>query len=112
MERAARLLYMAHAAEASSTAPPTAASIFRAVGEHGHISEDKAEGLAEAATLWRSYRGAERVVAGDGGAAETSDPRVGAVVARACGMDDVDALNAAVHRTAARAAADIDALTA
>ena len=112
VERAARLLYMAHAAEASSTASPTAASIFRAVGEHGHISEDKAEGLAEAATLWRSYRGAERVVAGDGGAAETSDPRVGAVVARACGMDDVDALNAAVHRTAARAAADIDALTA
>ena len=112
IERAARFLYMIHAADASAVAAPSAASIFRAAGEHGLLPNDAAGRLAEAATLWRNLRGILRLTAEDGLALETADPRVGAVIAQACGMDDVDALTAAVRETAARAAADIDALTA
>ena len=112
IERAARLLYMIHAADASTVAAPSAASVFRAAGEHGLIPNDAAARLAEAATLWRNLRGILRLTAEDGFALETADPRVGTVIAQACGMDDVHALAAAVRETAARAAADVDALTA
>ena len=112
VERAARFLYMIHAADASAVTAPTAASVFRAAGEHGLIPNDAAGRLAEAATLWRNLRGILRLVAEGRVALEMADPGIKAVVTRACGMDDVDALTATVRETAARAAADIDALTA
>ena len=112
VERAAGMLYMTHAGEASPAASPIAASVFRDAGERGLVPKDKAGQLAEAATMWRNLRGAVRLVAEDGLRVESAGPRVGAVIARACGMDDVDALSAAVRDTAARAAANIDALTA
>ena len=110
VERAARFLYMTHAASAAAVAAPTAASIFRAAGEHGLIPEDAAGRLAETCTMWRNLRGVLRLVTEDGFAVETADPRVEAVVARACGMEDFDALAAAVREKASRAVADIDAL--
>ena len=112
VERAAWFLYLTRAADASAVAGATATSVFPAAGARGLIPEDAAERLSEAATLWRSLRGILRLVAEDGIAVESADPRVGAVIARACGMDDIDALTAAVQESAARAAADIDALTA
>ena len=136
VERAARFLYMTRAADAAddtsaasgisadadasaaadasatanASAAPGAASVFRAAGEHGLIPDDAAGRLAEAATLWRNLRGIVRVVAGDGFVLETADPRIKAVVARACGMDDFGALTAAIRNTAACTSADIDAL--
>ena len=112
IERGARLLYMIHAADTCAVVAPSAASVFRAAGEHGLIPNDAAGRLAEAASLWRNLRGILRLAAEDGFALDTADPRVGTVIARACGVDDVDALTAAVRETAARTAADIDALTA
>ena len=111
-ERAARLLYLTHAADAAAHAAPTAASIFQAAGAHGLLPEDSARRLAEASAMWRNLRGILRLVADDGFALEEVGPRVEAVIARACGSSDFDALSATVRETATRAAADIDTLAA
>ena len=110
IERTARFLYMTHAADASADAAPTAASVFQAAGTHGLIPDDAAGRLAEAATMWRNLRGILRLVADDAPAVESAGPKVKAVIARACGSSDFDALTATVRETASRTAADIDAL--
>lgn len=112
VERVARLLYMTHAEDASAISAPSAVAIFEAAGAHGLIPASAAERLAEAATMCRNLRGVLRLVAEDGFAVQSASPKVKAVIARACGMDDFDALGAAVRDTASRAATDIDALTA
>ena len=112
VERAARLLYMTHAEDASAISAPSAAAIFEAAGAHGLMPASAAGRLAEAATMWRNLRGIQRLVAEDGLALETADLGVRAVVARAGGMDDFAALATAVRETASRAAADIDTLAA
>ena len=112
VERAARLLYVANAEAASATPAPSAASVFRAAGELGLMPHDAAERLAEAAALWRNLRGILRVVADDDPAAGMAGPKVESVIARACGSSDFESLSATVRETAARAAEDIDALTA
>ena len=112
VERAARLLYMTHAEDASAISAPGAGAIFEAAGAHGLIPVSAAGRLAEAATMWRNLRGIQRLVAEDGLALEAAGPGVRAVVARAGGVEDFDALAAAVRETASRAAADIDTLAA
>ena len=109
IERAARFLQVVNAADACA---PQAASLFKAAGEHGLMTLESAERLAEAATMWRKLRGIVRLVANDGLAVETAGPKVEAVIARACGSSDFEDLAATVREKAARAAADIDALTA
>ena len=110
IERIARLLYMTHAEDASATSAPSASAIFEAAGAHGLIPTSTAARLAKAATMWRNLRGVLRLVAEDGFAVQSANPKVKAVVARACGMDDFDGVAAALRGTASRAAADIDAL--
>ena len=112
VERAARFLYMTHVDDASEIPVLSAVSIFEAAGAHGLIRDGASERLAEAATTWRNLLGVLRLVAEDDFAIETTGPKVRAVIARACGSSDFDALTAAVRETAARAAADIDALAA
>ena len=109
VERAARLLHVAGAADPSDTPAPSAASLFKAAGESGRMPREAAERLAEAAATWRNLRGILRLVADDDLAAETAGPKVEAVIARACGSSGFDALIATVRETAAGAAADIDA---
>ena len=112
VERAARFLYMTHAVDSSAVAAPTAASVFRTTGEHGLIPDEAAGRLAQTAVLWRTLRGIGRLVAGDDLAVATAGPKVETVIARACGSRDFDDLTATIRDTAARAAADIDALAA
>ena len=112
IERAARFLHVANAADPSDTPAPSAVSLFKAAGESGRMPHEAAERLAEAAVTWRNLRGILRLVADDDLAVETAGPKVEAVIARACGSSDFDALIATVRETAAGAAADIDAITA
>ncbi len=109
VERAARFLQLTHTV-APDIPAPGAGSVFKAAGTRGLIPDHAAERLAEAAKTWRNLRGILRLVAGDGFAVETASPKVKAVIARSCGMDDFDALTAATRETASLAAADIDAL--
>ena len=81
----------------------TAAAVLREAG---------AERLAETATLWQNLHGILQLLAGGDKRFEVSTARTGAVVARACGMDDFDALVAAVPGIAAAAALEIDDLVA
>ena len=87
-----------------------AASVFRTAGRRGLIAAAAGERLAEAAALWRNLHGALRLIAGDGFAVDAATPRVKARIARACALDDFDALAARFHDTAPIAAADLDAL--
>ena len=100
VERAAGVL---RSARPDDDPAPAAAVVFRAAG---------AERLSEAATLWRNLHGILRLVGGEGFAVETASTGVKAAVARACGMDDLDALAAAVPGVADAAAVEIDTLVA
>ena len=101
VERAARFLQLT-ADEAGFDDPaPTAAAVFDAAG---------AEPLARAAAMWRDLQGITRLVGEEGFDAAAAGPKVRSLVARACGQEDFDALNAALAETASRAAAEIDTL--
>ncbi len=110
LERAALALRWALRQNESDMPEQYAASVFRAAGERGLIAADAAERLAEAAALWRDLHGSLRLIAGDGFAVDTASAQVRTGIARACGLDDFDALAARFHDTASLAAADIDAL--
>ena len=101
VERAARFLQLTNADSGLDDPAPTARAVFDAAG---------AEPLAQAAALWRDLQGVTRLVGEEGFDATAAGPKVRALVARACGHGDFDALNAAVAETASRAAARIDTL--
>ena len=105
VERAARFLQLTRAGDAPDVQAPDAGSVFRTAGDRGWIPGDDAGRLAEAAGMWRSLRGILRLVAEEAFAPETAGPKVRAVIARACGLDDFDALTDTVRETASRAAA-------
>ncbi len=108
VERAARFLQLTYAGDGPDDPAPSAGSVFKTAGSRGVIPAGVAERLVAAATTWRNLRGILRLVADDGFAIETASPRTKAAIAQACGMDDFDALIAAIRETASRAAADID----
>ena len=105
VERAARFLQLTRAGDGPDVQAPDAGSVFRTAGDRGWIPGDDAGRLAEAAGMWRSLRGILRLVAEEGFTPETAGPKVRAVIARACGLDDFDALTDTVRETASRAAA-------
>ncbi len=110
IERAARLLQVVHAVDDMGAPAPAAASVFHAAAAQGRIEDGLAAELAQAATLWRNLHGVLRLVADEDASVETLGSRAGEALARSCGRDDFDALNAAVGETAACAAAAIIAL--
>ncbi len=110
IEGAARRLRAAPAGDAPDDPAPTAASAFRAAAARGAIPGEVAAQLAEAATLWRNLHGILQLVADNGFVPETAHPQARAAIARACGLDDFDALAGALRDTAGRAAAAIGAL--
>ena len=110
VERTARLLQLHLAGDAPDDPAPDAATVFQAAAAQGRIAEDAAADLADAATLWRSLRGALRLIAEGGDSVETLGSGARAVLAQSCGRDDFDALHAAVVETATRVAAAIAAL--
>ena len=110
LERVAQALRSTMAQDESGTLDEDAAGVFRAAGTRGLIADDAAERLAEAATLWRNLDGSLRLIAGDGFEVDAATASVKTGIATACGLGDFDALKAAFHDTAHRAAADVDAL--
>ena len=110
LERVARALRSTLDPNDSGTLDEDAAGAFRAAGTGGLIDADAAERLAEAAKLWRDLHGSLRLIAGDGFEVDAATARVKTGIATACGLGDFDALTAAFHDTAHRAAADVDAL--
>ena len=109
IERTARLLQLTHATP--ELLAPDTVSVFRTAGEHNLVAADIAERLTGAATLWRNLRNSLRLVAAEGWSIETASPGTKMTLARACGQDDFDALNAAVRAAATAAIADIRALS-
>ena len=110
LERAALALRAILRQDDSDMPDGDAASVFRAAGRRGLLAADAAERLAEAAALWRDLHGSLRLVAGDGFAVDTATSRVKSGIARACGLNDFDALVTRFQGTASLAAADIHAL--
>ena len=110
LERAALALRLTLREDESDIPGQDAASVFRVAGGRGLIAADAAERLAEAAALWRDLHGSLRLIAGEGFAVDTASSQVKTGIARACGLDDFDALAARFQETASLAAADSDAL--
>ena len=110
VERAARFLQLSHVGDAPDILVPDAVSVLRTAGARGWIPADAAERLVKAARLWQNLRGILRLVETDNFAVETAPPKVKAVIARSCGMDDFGALGTTIRETAFRAAGDIDEL--
>jgi len=107
----ARFLQLTHADTVPGMLVGDAISVFRMAGEHDLIPADVAERLVAATTLWRNLRGILHLVAEDGWSIETASPRSRAVIARASGTDDFDALADTIRNTATRTTADIHTLT-
>ncbi len=107
VERVARRLQVVHAVEVPDDPAPAAASVFRAAAEQDQIAGGIADTLAEATTFWRNLQGALGLVADDGVSAETLGTRARDSLARSCGLDDFEALTAAIDDMAERAAAAI-----
>ena len=101
VERAARLLQLTTAGAGVDDPAPAAAAVLGAAG---------AEPLARAAAMWRDLQGVTRLVGENGFDATAAGPQVRSLVANACGLEDFDALEAAVTETASRASAEIDTL--
>ena len=110
VERAARVLQVAHPILAGENEAPTAASVFRIACEQRLIAEDAGHHLAAAAETWRSIKGILGLLLEPGVPAESAPESVKAVVARSCGADDFDSLTTHCSRTAVRAAAEIGSL--
>lgn len=110
LDRAVRYLQLMHGAEVSGLLVPDAASVFAAAGAGGVIGADAAARLAEAATMWRALRNILRLVAEDGVSADTASPQAMAIIAQACGAEDIDALAGMVDALAERAASEVSAL--
>ena len=109
VERAARLLQVVHPWADTDTPAPSAASVFRAAAAQERLADGAAAALADAAMLWRNLHGALRLVADGEVSVEALGSGAKTMLAQSCGMDDFDALEAAVGETAARAAASIAA---
>ena len=110
IDRLARRFQLLIGANAPIGSAPSSASVFLAAASQAQLSEDVANKLAEAVTLWRNFRGARRLVAGDDVPVDSLGSRVKAVLARACGQDDFDSLTAAIEDMAVLTAAEIDTL--
>ena len=82
-------------------------TVFEAARSQELIHGEAAAGLTRAWRLWRDVRGILRFV-GEG--VETAPPETRAVVARACGVADFDALTAEIAQTARCAALGVDQL--
>ena len=110
LERAALYLQLMGEPRASEMQDWDAGSVFLEAGERGLIAADDAEQLAEAAALSRNLHSLLRLLPGDGFAVDTTTSETKAAIAGGCGLDDFDALVAAVHETGPRAVAHLDAL--
>ena len=110
VENAARFLQLSFAGDVPEVLSPDAVAVFRAASARGLIPDQAAQGLTEAARMWRNLRGVLPLVAVNGFAVETAAPKVQAVVARSCGLGDFGALAAAINETASRATTEIEAL--
>ncbi len=110
VERAARFLQLTHAMDVPELISSNTLSVFQVAGEHGLILADRAQRLEEAARFWRNLRGILCLLGEHDSVDEVAYPLARAVIAKACGTDDFDALSNAMKVIAARAATDIDAL--
>ena len=109
---AASFLRLLCAKDAPDIADGGIVSVFEEAGARRLIEADTASALADAARLWLNFRGSLRLV-GDGDFdEEKASPNVKAVIARACGAADCDALAKTATETASRAAVQFDALLA
>ena len=110
LERAARLLQVSHAAQAPALVGADAVSVFQTAAEQDLIPDDVAGPLAETARTWRNLHGILRLLAENDDEAEMLAPPAEAVIAKACGVNDFNALTAAIEPMAARSARCVDAL--
>ena len=110
IERAARCLQLTLGADRGRVGAQSADALLQAAAERALIPADAGQRLAEAFKLYRRLRGIQRLVIGEGCDMETAKPGVQSAIALACGLNDFEALTAAIPKTAAQATADIATL--
>ena len=110
IERAARCLQLTLGADSGRIRAQTADALLETAAERHLIPEDAGQRLAEAFKLYRSLRGIQRLLLGEGQDLGTAKPGIKAVIAQACGMTDFEALTAALPKVAIQTTKDIAAL--
>ena len=110
IERAARCLQLTLGGDQGRIGTQRADALLESAAERQLIPKAAGQRLAEAFRLYRNLRGIQRLVIGEGGDMETANPGVQSAIALACGLDDFQALTAAIPKTAAQATADIATL--
>ncbi len=109
VERCAQRLRLQHFGEVPDQAGTTVA-VFETAGERGWATEGSAKQLVEAASIWRTLRGALRLATESDAEIDSLGPGAKAVLARSCGEDDFEGLMKAITGKAERAARAIDGL--
>ncbi|MCY4358780.1 MAG: fatty acid desaturase [Gammaproteobacteria bacterium] len=100
VERAARLVQFTYAAKVPELLTEDTVSIFAVAGGHSLISASIAQGLDEAARLWRNLSGILRLVANADSPTVTMSKEAEAIVAGVGEVENLTALNALILQTA------------
>ena len=107
IERAARCLQLTLGRDQGRIGAQRADALLDTAVERHLIPEDAGQRLVETYKLYRCLRGAQRLVIGEGRDMESAEPGIKSAIAQTCGMDDFEALTAAIPKTAAQATADL-----
>ncbi len=107
IERAARCLQLTLSGDQGHITAQRADALLDTAVERHLFPEEAGQRLVETFKLYRRLRGARRLLIGEDRNMESAEPGVKSVIAQACGMDDFEALAAAMPKTAAQATADL-----
>ena len=110
IERAARALQLTLGRGQGRVRAQRADALLETAAERQLIPMDAGQRLTEAFNLYRSLRGIQRLLVGEGRDMQTAAPGVKSAIAQACAMEDFEALTEAIPKTAAQAIADLETL--
>ena len=110
VEKAAAILQLRHTRHSPEILHPNAISVFELAAENKSISRELSEQLIDEATTWRNLAGILKLVATDNFAVETANPNVKSMIARSCGLENPDEMNATIADLALSSSTAVDRL--
>ena len=107
---AAVILQLRHAKHSPEILHPNAISVFELAADNKSIPRELSEQLIDEATTWRNLAGILKLVATDNFAIESANPNVKSMIARSCGLENPDEMNATIADLALSSSTAVDRL--